>query len=424
MHKLSSVLLFLLMVTSGSSQILTDSKGTRFIIDSSKWELQGNDLFNKNSGNVGIGTDNPLAQLHTTGTVRLEGININSNNTKIITTDNMGNIAWRHFSNMLIGKSMISLNGLTNSYQIMESGDQGNDFQIVSDGVSHIFNIPTSSSVNRGLLSSSDWTLFNSKEEALTFSEAFNRENNVVSLKSNLNIQAISNLTENGILKTTGNNGTLAIATAGDFPTLNQNTTGSAATLTTSRLIYGNSFNGSSDVTAVIASQFGGTGFSNYSNGQLLIGNAETNTLSKSTVTAGAGIKITNAPGSITISSESTIQQVTGTNQLSTNSNSDESLSTPMSITPGSGDFMVMFNAVVSNTQAGKGVIMSIYLNNSKIESTEMQATSGKDNDKNTISCFTYVTDVQAGQSIEVKWRAESHSAKVTNRNLIVQKVK
>jgi hypothetical protein len=192
MHKLSSVLLFLLMVTSGSSQILTDSKGTRFIIDSSKWELQGNDLFNKNSGNVGIGTDNPLAQLHTTGTVRLEGININSNNTKIITTDNMGNIAWRHFSNMLIGKSMISLNGLTNSYQIMESGDQGNDFQIVSDGVSHIFNIPTSSSVNRGLLSSSDWTLFNSKEEALTFSEAFNRENNVVSLKSNLNIQAIS----------------------------------------------------------------------------------------------------------------------------------------------------------------------------------------------------------------------------------------
>jgi hypothetical protein len=95
-----------------------------------------------------------------------------------------------------------------------------------------------------------------------------------------------------------------------------------------------------------------------------------------------------------------------------------------MSITPGSGDFMVMFNAVVSNTQAGKGVIMSIYLNNSKIESTEMQATSGKDNDKNTISCFTYVTDVQAGQSIEVKWRAESHSAKVTNRNLIVQKVK
>ncbi len=44
------------------------------------------------------------------------------------------------------------------------------------------------------------------------------------------------------------------------FPTLNQNTTGSAATLTTSRSIYGNNFNGSADLTQVIASTFGGTG--------------------------------------------------------------------------------------------------------------------------------------------------------------------
>ncbi len=47
---------------------------------------------------------------------------------------------------------------------------------------------------------------------------------------------------------------------AGDIPTLNQNTTGSAATLTTSRNIYGNAFNGSADVTGIIASTYGGTG--------------------------------------------------------------------------------------------------------------------------------------------------------------------
>jgi hypothetical protein len=41
---------------------------------------------------------------------------------------------------------------------------------------------------------------------------------------------------------------------------INVNTTGSAATLTTSRNIYGNSFNGSADVTGIIASTFGGTG--------------------------------------------------------------------------------------------------------------------------------------------------------------------
>lgn len=42
--------------------------------------------------------------------------------------------------------------------------------------------------------------------------------------------------------------------------TINVNTSGSAATLTTSRNIYGNAFNGSADVTGIIASSFGGTG--------------------------------------------------------------------------------------------------------------------------------------------------------------------
>ena len=47
---------------------------------------------------------------------------------------------------------------------------------------------------------------------------------------------------------------------AGDVPTLNQNTTGSAATLATPRAIYGNDFDGSAALTQVIASTYGGTG--------------------------------------------------------------------------------------------------------------------------------------------------------------------
>jgi hypothetical protein len=42
--------------------------------------------------------------------------------------------------------------------------------------------------------------------------------------------------------------------------TLNQNTTGSAATLTTTRAIYGNNFDGSAALTQIIASTYGGTG--------------------------------------------------------------------------------------------------------------------------------------------------------------------
>ena len=55
----------------------------------------------------------------------------------------------------------------------------------------------------------------------------------------------------------TPSSGTLTNCT---FPTLNQNTTGSAATLTTTRAIYGNNFDGSAALTQVIASTYGGTG--------------------------------------------------------------------------------------------------------------------------------------------------------------------
>ncbi len=74
-----------------------------------------------------------------------------------------------------------------------------------------------------------------------------------------INGTALSGLAT-GILKNTTTTGVPSIAVAADFPTLNQNTTGSAATLTTSRNIYGNSFNGSADVTSIIASTYGGTG--------------------------------------------------------------------------------------------------------------------------------------------------------------------
>lgn len=55
----------------------------------------------------------------------------------------------------------------------------------------------------------------------------------------------------------TPSSGTLTNCT---FPTLNQSTTGSAATLTTPRSIYGNNFDGSAALSQVIGSAYGGTG--------------------------------------------------------------------------------------------------------------------------------------------------------------------
>lgn len=59
----------------------------------------------------------------------------------------------------------------------------------------------------------------------------------------------------------------------------------------------------------------GGSGQTSYTDGQLLIGNSVGNTLSKSTLTAGSGISITNGNGSITIAATSVSGTVTSVAQ-------------------------------------------------------------------------------------------------------------
>jgi len=87
-------------------------------------------------------------------------------------------------------------------------------------------------------------------------------------------------------LRSNGTNTLLSAIQAADVPTLNQNTSGSAASLSTT-----------------LAVSSGGTGQTTYTDGQLLIGNSTGNTLTKATLTAGSNITITNSGGSITIAS-------------------------------------------------------------------------------------------------------------------------
>jgi len=92
-----------------------------------------------------------------------------------------------------------------------------------------------------------------------------------------------------GTLSATGSGGTVtSVAVSGG-------TTG----LTTS----GGPITGSGTITlaGTLAVANGGTGQTSYTDGQLLIGNTSGNTLTVGTLTAGTGISITNAGGSITI---------------------------------------------------------------------------------------------------------------------------
>ena len=63
---------------------------------------------------------------------------------------------------------LTALNGLTAQVQNFAVGTTGTDFNIASATATHTFNLPTASATNRGALSTSDWSMFNAKENAIT----------------------------------------------------------------------------------------------------------------------------------------------------------------------------------------------------------------------------------------------------------------
>lgn len=76
-----------------------------------------------------------------------------------------------------------------------------------------------------------------------------------------------------------------------------------------------------SEVSGILPFGNGGTGQSSYTNGQLLIGNTATGGLSKSTITAGANITITNGNGSITIDASTSGDVLLASNNAFTGAN-------------------------------------------------------------------------------------------------------
>lgn len=72
--------------------------------------------------------------------------------------------------------AITSINADTTAAQLLTVGTSGTDFAISNPGSgSHVFNLPTASAVNRGALSSADWSLFNSKGTVTSVSGTTNR---------------------------------------------------------------------------------------------------------------------------------------------------------------------------------------------------------------------------------------------------------
>jgi hypothetical protein len=68
---------------------------------------------------------------------------------------------------IIAGTGMTALNGLSADVQTISTGTTGSDFNVVSSGSNHQFNIPTASATTRGALSTTDWSAFNSKQATL-----------------------------------------------------------------------------------------------------------------------------------------------------------------------------------------------------------------------------------------------------------------
>ena len=64
---------------------------------------------------------------------------------------------------------LTALNGLTTQVQNLSVGTSGTDFAISSSTDTHTFNLPTASASNRGALSTTDWSTFNGKQNALSY---------------------------------------------------------------------------------------------------------------------------------------------------------------------------------------------------------------------------------------------------------------
>lgn len=128
-------------------------------------------------GNVIIGTSTDSGyKLDINGTVRTQGkLTLGSSiiasgasegtSGQVLTSNGVGAApSWSTIS----GSGITTLNTLTATTQTFATGTSGTDFNISSSTSTHTFNIPTSSATNRGLLSSANWTTFNSKQDAIT----------------------------------------------------------------------------------------------------------------------------------------------------------------------------------------------------------------------------------------------------------------
>ena len=189
-------------------------------------------------GSVGIGKSDPSYKLDVVGDINLSaGSNYYIDGVPI--------------SAGAGGSGILQINGLTFTSQFLTTGVSGLDFNISSTGRTHIFNLPDASPTARGLVNTSSQTFAGQK----TFTSAI--IGNLTVTASTASTSAIS-----GALIVSG-----GVGIGGSLYTESSNANSISGVVLSNGVVTSGSWAGST-----ITGFYGGTGYSSYTKGDILVG--------------------------------------------------------------------------------------------------------------------------------------------------------
>lgn len=156
--------------------------------------------------------------------------------------------------------------------------------------------------------------------------------------------------------------------------------------------------------------------------GQLFIGSTGLPP-SVANLTGGAGITVTNGTGEIEIKASDTVIHVTSATDAVSTSLTDVVIN-DMIITPGFGNFIIMFHGSFTVTDDATDVSISIYKNGVKIPCCEAHNSAVKNAPSmEHIGTMAYVTNLISGDEIDIRWRISRGTGTFKDRMLICQKI-
>lgn len=123
------------------------------------------------------------------------------------------------------------------------------------------------------------------------------------------------------------------------------------------------------------------------------------------------------------VSGNITTSFVSSTTTITTSSTTDVVM-TGMTLTPGAGDYIVMFSGSISvNSATDRETRVSIYVNGTIVaDSVRRQFTTTTDEPEN-VHTITRVTGVADGQAIDVRWAVDANTVSVFSRTLTLIKI-